>query len=171
MQVWNVLRAARWKCRPQKSPKNRHLGIIVQLCRAISSQLRHISTIGNKFVKQQYLPHMSSQYGELRLTIDWDRFVSLRHPCKVQRVSCLGSVTARTVVVGVSQTLRRWTEGATYIRQGGHHVGHWSAFLVLYTLGLSARSFFSHIKTCWIVYYVLSADCRFKHNHGTKPWV
>ena len=25
-----------------------------------------------------------------------------------------------TLVVGVSQTLRRWTEGATYIRQGGH---------------------------------------------------
>jgi len=27
-----------------------------------------------------------------------------------------------TRVVGVSQSLRRWTEGATYIRQGGHHV-------------------------------------------------
>jgi len=25
--------------------------------------------------------------------------------------------------VGVSQTLRRLTEGAIYIRQGGHHVG------------------------------------------------
>ena len=35
-----------------------------------------------------------------------------------------------TLVVGVSQTLRRWTEGATYIRQGGHHVGHWPTFLV-----------------------------------------
>jgi len=36
-----------------------------------------------------------------------------------------------TPVVGVSQTLRRWTEGATYIRQGDHHVGHWPTFLVL----------------------------------------
>jgi len=35
-----------------------------------------------------------------------------------------------TLVVGASQTLRRWTEGATYIRQGGHHVGHWPTFLV-----------------------------------------
>ena len=35
-----------------------------------------------------------------------------------------------TLVVGVSQTLRRWTEGATYIRQGGHHVQHWPTFLV-----------------------------------------
>ena len=36
-----------------------------------------------------------------------------------------------TLVVGVSQTLRHWTEGATYIRQGGHHVGHWPIFLVV----------------------------------------
>ena len=35
-----------------------------------------------------------------------------------------------TLVVGVSQTFRRSTEGATYIRQGGHHVGHWPTFLV-----------------------------------------
>jgi len=47
------------------SPKIRHMGTIVQLCRAMSSQLRHVSTIGNKLVKQQYLLHMSSQYGEL----------------------------------------------------------------------------------------------------------
>jgi len=25
-------------------------------------------------------------------------------------------------------TLRHWTEGATYVRQGGHHVGHWLTF-------------------------------------------
>jgi len=37
-----------------------------------------------------------------------------------------------TLVVGVNQTSRRWTEGATYIRQGGHHVGHWPTFLVTY---------------------------------------
>jgi len=32
----------------KKSPKNRHLGTIAQLCRAISSQLRHASTIEKK---------------------------------------------------------------------------------------------------------------------------
>ena len=52
----------------KKSQKFRHLGAITQLCRAISSQVRHISTIGKKLVKQQYLLYMSSQYGELRLT-------------------------------------------------------------------------------------------------------
>jgi len=41
--------------------KNRHLRTIAQLCRAISSQIRHVSTIRKKLVKQQYLPHMSLQ--------------------------------------------------------------------------------------------------------------
>jgi len=39
--------------------KNRNFGTIAQLCRAISSELRHVSTIGKKTVKQQYLLHMS----------------------------------------------------------------------------------------------------------------
>jgi len=68
-----------------------------------------------KLVKQQYVLYMSQQYGELRPTSGWDPFVSLRHPCKFQLVSHLGSVTALHLVVGVSQTLQRWKEGATYI--------------------------------------------------------
>jgi len=51
----------------KKSTKICHLRPIVQLCRAMSSQLRHALTMG-KIVKQQYLLHMSSQYGELRPT-------------------------------------------------------------------------------------------------------
>ena len=35
----------------KKSPKIRHLGTIAQIRRAISSQVRHVSTIGNKPVK------------------------------------------------------------------------------------------------------------------------
>jgi len=118
----------------KKVAKNRHLGTIAQLCRALSSQLRHISTIGKKLVKQQYVIHVAAQYGELRHTSGWDRLTSLRYPCNFQLVSRLGSVTARHLEVGVSQTLRRWTEGATYIRQGDHHVGHWPTFLVLLIL-------------------------------------
>ena len=52
----------------KKVAKNRHLGIIAQIFRAISSRLRHVSTIGKKLIKlikQQYLLHMSSEYGEL----------------------------------------------------------------------------------------------------------
>jgi len=83
-----------------------------------------------KLVKQQYILHMSAQYGELRPTSGWDRFGSLGHPSYFQQLPRLGSITARHVVVGVSQTLWRGTEGATYVRQGDYHVGHWPTFLV-----------------------------------------
>jgi len=52
----------------KKVSKNRHLDTIAQLCRAISSQLRHVSTIGKNLIKQQYVLQISSQYGELRPT-------------------------------------------------------------------------------------------------------
>jgi len=78
----------------------RHLHTIAQICRAISSQLRHVSTIGEKLLKQQYLLHMSLQYGEHRPTIGWDRLASFGHPRKFQRVLCLGFVTASTSLNG-----------------------------------------------------------------------
>jgi len=63
-------RAARGSLKIQdaKVAKNRNLGTRAQLCRATSSQLRHLSTMGKKLVKQQYLVQMSPQYGELRPT-------------------------------------------------------------------------------------------------------
>jgi len=61
----------------KKVAKNRHLCTIAQLCRAIPLQLRHVSTIGKKLFKQQYVLQMSPQYGELRSTSGWGRFVSL----------------------------------------------------------------------------------------------
>jgi len=63
----------------KKSPS----GTIAQLCRAISSQLRHVSTIWKKPIKQQYLLHMFPQYGELRPTSGWDRSGSLRVPLQI----------------------------------------------------------------------------------------
>jgi len=45
--------------------KNRHLPSIAQLFLAEFWQLRHISTIGKKLVKQQYLLQMQPQYGDL----------------------------------------------------------------------------------------------------------
>jgi len=42
----------------------------------------------------------------------------------------LAALLHGTPVLDVSQTLQRLTEGATYVRRGGHHVGHWPTFLV-----------------------------------------
>ena len=125
-----MLHAAGWKCRTQKSPKIHHLGIIAQIYRAVSSQPRHVSTIGKKLVKQQYLLHMSSQYGELRPTNGLARFTSLGQPCKFQRVSRLGIVTARHSSSGRQPNFAALNKGAIYIRQGDHHVGYWPTFLV-----------------------------------------
>jgi len=167
--------------------KNRHLRTTAQICRAISSQLRHVSTIGKKLVKWQYLLHTSSQYGPLTAEICWRvwgipanfngfralasllqqrrspevnqtlhdvcpspglvhciyilgavacngilpaaKFTS--HPCLT--FSYIGSVTARLSSSGRQPMFAAWNygtfaEGATYIRQGGHHVGHWPKF-------------------------------------------
>jgi len=49
-------------------------------------------------------------------------------PANFNGFHVLAALLHGTPVVGVSQTLCRWTEGATYIRQGGHHVGHRPTF-------------------------------------------
>ena len=78
----------------KKWPKIRHLRTIAQLCLAIFSQLRHVSTIGKKHVKQQYLAHMSLQFGELRPAAEIFSLVWGTLATYFQRVSRLGSVTA-----------------------------------------------------------------------------
>jgi len=67
MQAWNMLHAARWKYRTQKFA----LYALSHNFIGLSLQLRHVSAIGKKLVKQQYLLHMSSEHGELRLTNGW----------------------------------------------------------------------------------------------------
>ena len=91
----------------KKLPKICHLGTIAQLCRSVSSQLRHVSIVGKNLVKQQHLVHMSSQYGELRPTSGWDRFTSLGHPSKFQRISRVGFVTAPTSLNGCQPNFAR----------------------------------------------------------------
>jgi len=52
--------------------KNRLLRTITHICRAVSSQLGHVSTIGKKVVKQQYLPtcpHNVANFGPLMAEI------------------------------------------------------------------------------------------------------
>jgi len=53
----------------------------------------------------------------------------------------LAALLHGTLLVRVSQTLRRWTEGATYIWQRGRHVGHWPTCLVIIIIRGSSSSF------------------------------
>ena len=89
----------------KKSPKSRHLGTIPQICRAVSAQLRHVSTIGKKFVKQQYLVHHNMvNFGPLGAEI-----VSLvwGTPANFNGFRVFSALLHGTPVMGVSQTLRR----------------------------------------------------------------
>jgi len=51
-------------------------------------------------------------------------------PANFNKFRVLAALLYSTRVGGVSQTLRRWTEGATYIWQVGHHVAHRPTSLV-----------------------------------------
>ena len=91
MQDWNVLHAARWKCRPKKSPSGHHHTTMSGYIFVTKARIDN----RKKFLKEQCITHMSQQYGELWPTSGCDRFGSLGHPSKFQRLSRLGSVTAR----------------------------------------------------------------------------
>jgi len=84
-----------------------------------------------KSIKRQYLFHMSSKYIEnFRLLTAEIGSGVWGTPVHLNGLRVLAALLHGTLVVGVSQTLQRWAEGATYIPQGGHNVGHWPIFLV-----------------------------------------
>jgi len=175
--------------------KNRHLGTITQLCRAVSSQVRHISTIGKKLLSSNMsstCPHNMVNFDHLAAEICWRVWgtpanfngfrvlaallrrrrsaeanqtlhdvwpcPTLLHYIYISGGSCppdrilpgakftlrpslafsyIAIVTARHSSSGRQPNFTAWykewnyrtsVEGATYIRQGGHHVGHRPTF-------------------------------------------
>ena len=102
-----MLYAARCKYRRQKIVKNCQLGTIAQFCRAISLQRRHTSAIGKKLLKLQYLLHLSPQYGELGPLAAEISPVVWGTPANFNLFRVLAALLHGTLVVGVSQTLRR----------------------------------------------------------------
>jgi len=99
---------------------------IARVCRAIPSQLRHVSTIGKKCQTaicppQSICLHNIVNFGLLTTEIDW--CMSLGHPSRFQRASRLGFVTAPTLLSGgqpnFSQCLAVSWAGALYIHFGG----------------------------------------------------
>ena len=117
--------------RPKKVAKNRHLVTITQLCRAISSQPRHLLTIRKNLSSSNMssrCPHNMTNIGPLTAEIDWRVWGT---PSYFSRYCVLAALLHGSQFMGISQTLRHWTEGTTYVWQGDHHVGHWPTFLVL----------------------------------------
>ena len=126
---------------PKKSPKIRHLGTIGQRCRAISLQLRHVSTIGKKLVKQQYLlhstyPHNMANMGPLAAEICWRVWGA---PANFNGSRVLKALLHGTLVVGVSQTAA--------LNRGRH----------LYSAGRPSRWALAHILVLLFLPRLISA--------------
>ena len=125
MQVWNVLRAARWKYSMQKiakkSPSGHHP---TTLSGYIINEGMHRQSEKNLLSSNisSTCPHNMVNFGPLATEICWRVWGS---PTNFNGFCVLAALLHGIPVLGVSQTLWRWTEGATYIWQGGHHVGHW----------------------------------------------
>jgi len=116
----------------KKVAKNRHLGTVAQLCRAISSQLRHVSTIGKHLLSSNIsytCPHNMVNFGPLAAEI-----VSLvwGTPANFNGFRVLAALLHGTIVVGVSQT-------AAFNR--GRH---------LYSAGRPSRWALAHISSLFI---------------------
>jgi len=90
---------------------------------------------------------MSLHYGELRPTSGWDRFVSLGHPSSFQRVSGLGSVTARH-----SSSERQRNFEALNRRRHLHSAGRPSRWALAHIL-----AFFEMVNLTCIISYLFTA--------------
>ena len=84
---------------PKKVAKNCHLGTIAQICRAISSELRHISTLGKNLLNSNTsstCPDNMVNFGLLTAEICWRVW---GHPCKCQPVLRLGTLLHGTFYI------------------------------------------------------------------------
>jgi len=70
-------------------------------------------------------PYNMVNFGLLKAEICWWVWGT---PANFNGYRVMVALLHGTLVVGVSQTLRRRTEGATHIWQGCRHVGHWPTF-------------------------------------------
>ena len=87
--------------------KNHHFGTIAQLCRAISSELRHVSTMGKNLLNSNTsstCPRNMVNFGLLTAEICWRVWGT---PANFNGFRVLAALLHGNLVVGVSQTLRR----------------------------------------------------------------
>ena len=117
---WTALAANTWRKKSSKiaiwAPSHNFVGLY----------LRNEGTYRQS--EKNSLSSNISQYGELRPLAAEIGPVVWRTPANFSWFCVLAALVHGTPVLGIGQTMRHWPEGATYIWQGGHHVGHWLTF-------------------------------------------
>jgi len=133
---------------PKKSPKIRHLGTIAQLCRAISSQLRHISTIGKNFISVNTSPRRPNNMANfVPLAAEIGPVVWVT-PANFNRFRVLAALLHGTTVVGVSQTCS--------VKQRALPLFGRTAIM----LGIDPNSGFVLFSACLLLICFLPCHCR-----------
>jgi len=158
MQVWNVLHGACGSLKYRNAKNCQKFAICAPSHNFVGLYLRNWGTywqseknlLNSNF--SPTCPYNMVNFGSLAAEI-----VSLvwGTPANFNGFRILAALLHSTLVAGVSRTLQCWTEGAIYIWQGGHHVGHWP------TLFCVVMHFFRVVKVCFCC-------VRFRFFH-TKP--
>jgi len=109
---------------PKKSPSVHHR---TTLSGYIFSTEAHIDNWKNLLSSNI---SVTSPYGIVNFGLLVAEIVSIvwGTPANFNGFHVLAALLHSTLVLGISETLRRWTEGANYIWQGGHHIRHWPTF-------------------------------------------
>ena len=155
MHVWNLLHAARRKYRAQKwrkkSPSEHHPTTLSSYIFATKAHIDNRKNLISSNISSTCTNDMAN-FGVLAAEIF--SLVS-GTPANFNGFRVMAALLHGTPVCGVSQTLRRWTKGATYIQQGGHHVGHWPTFLayiyVFITCTSISQTFNDHSRSSWMI--------------------
>jgi len=118
VRIWNADLKCTARVPEIQDARNRHLGTIAQLYRAVSSQLRHIWTIGKNLLNSKI-----SSTGLYNMAIFG--------PANFNGFRVLAALMHGTLYIWTSAKLCGDEQRAPpipIIRQGGHHVGHWPTF-------------------------------------------
>ena len=136
VRIWNAgLKCAARGSLEIQNAKNRHFGTIAQLCRAISSELRHVSTIGKNLLNSNTsstCPHNMVNCG-LTSEICWRVWGA---PANFNGFRVLAALLNGTLVVGVSQTAA--------LKRERHQ----------YSAGLPSRWALAHISSIFMLYFL-----------------
>ena len=131
MHIWNVLHEVRWNAGPKSRQKLLSGHHSTTLSGYVFATKAHTDNRKTNLLHSNIssCPYNMVSFGSLAAEICWQVWGTAAN---FNGFRVLASLLHGTLVVGVSQTLRRWTEGYTYVKQGGHN--HWPAFLVLFFL-------------------------------------
>jgi len=129
----------------KKSPSAHHR---TTLSGYVFATKAYIDNWKKKLVKQQYLLHMSSQYGELWHTSGWDRFSCLGHPANFNGFQVLVSLLQRRRSPEANQTLHNVWPSPELVHDMVHFRG---ALAVWWNFARCKIEFTS--KSCVLLYW------------------